>query len=126
MKKLGDQVRTYKMDGRTFIKTIVADDLSTVEHTTAPLVAMNLPALAIDFLDAFRGILKDKTTEDHKIKVYYRIFFITNNFHVETFTFPLITISIVLHNNLWDFILTINKRFLLTDAGGILLLFRNS
>ena len=59
VKRIGERIKTYNMDGREFITKVIADDLRTTKHTVAPLVVMNLPGLAIDFLDVFSGLLSE-------------------------------------------------------------------
>lgn len=47
------------MDGRDFIKQIVkADIVRHLEDDKLLMVIMNLPALAIEFLDSFVGLLR--------------------------------------------------------------------
>ena len=62
--KVKGDVHTYNMDGRAFIRDTVKRDLLERWRTTddddvdyAIHVVMNLPALAVEFLDAFRGLL---------------------------------------------------------------------
>lgn len=64
-------VRTFNLDGREFIKEIVrkdllkmAEDTSTNDKTKRTHVVMNLPSLAIDFLDVFPNFLKNVPLED--------------------------------------------------------------
>ena len=72
----------YNKDARDFIKTTVKDQLTKLwtekpEGITNVHITMNLPALAITFLDVFRGLfsdskqLKDAATKLHpKVHVY--------------------------------------------------------
>ncbi|KAI9283712.1 hypothetical protein BC943DRAFT_327543 [Umbelopsis sp. AD052] len=66
LNKIKDNLRGYNLDGREFIHKAIADlDLAmnggdkwkTFDH-----FVMNLPATAIEFLDAFRGAYKSKKT----------------------------------------------------------------
>ncbi|XP_071796194.1 tRNA (guanine(37)-N(1))-methyltransferase-like [Asterias amurensis] len=64
-------VQTFNLDGREFIKEIVRKDLlkmvedtSTNDKTKRTHVVMNLPSLAIDFLDVFPNLLKNVPLED--------------------------------------------------------------
>ncbi len=51
--KVGHFVNCYNMDGRDFIRTVLGPKLA--EDGGRVQVAMNLPAIATEFLDAFRG-----------------------------------------------------------------------
>lgn len=55
-----DAIKMYNMDGRAFIKQAI-HDLSVESNGTRFFqhFVMNLPATAIEFLDAFKGIYKD-------------------------------------------------------------------
>ncbi|CAL9686492.1 unnamed protein product [Knipowitschia caucasica] len=65
LNKVETRVRTFNMDGRAFIRGAVRDELpALLRHKAAVHVVMNLPALAIDFLDAFRGLLQDEPPPD--------------------------------------------------------------
>jgi tRNA (guanine37-N1)-methyltransferase len=64
--KVSDNVKTFMKDGRDFIKSDVKADLLErikAANTEKPdyeiHIAMNLPAMAVEFLDAFVGLLKD-------------------------------------------------------------------
>lgn len=56
LNKMTENIHTYNLDGREFIKKAVRD--LTQAHFDHFI--MNLPATAIEFLDAFRGIYKDQ------------------------------------------------------------------
>ncbi|KAL7323560.1 tRNA(m(1)G37)methyltransferase [Mucor circinelloides] len=60
--KINSGIFPYNMDGRAFIKQAVKDlqATSTDEWKTFDHFVMNLPATAIDFLDAFRGLYHDQ------------------------------------------------------------------
>lgn len=55
-------VSTFNLDGREFIKTIFKQHLANLwktDHKANVFVAMNLPALAVEFLDSFAGLFSD-------------------------------------------------------------------
>lgn len=56
LNKLEKKIKVFKMDGRRFIKAMFASDKA---HSITQVV-MNLPNDAAEFLDAFRGIYKDR------------------------------------------------------------------
>ncbi|KAK4513946.1 WD domain protein [Mucor velutinosus] len=60
--KITSGIFPYNMDGRAFIKQAVKDLQATSadEWKTFDHFVMNLPATAIDFLDAFRGLYHDQ------------------------------------------------------------------
>ncbi|KAM3580625.1 tRNA(m(1)G37)methyltransferase [Umbelopsis sp. WA50703] len=64
LNKVKDNVWPYNMDGRDFIKQAINDlDLAlntSVTWKTFDHFVMNLPATALDFLDAFRGVYRAK------------------------------------------------------------------
>ncbi|KAG1461890.1 hypothetical protein G6F55_003305 [Rhizopus delemar] len=59
--KILEGIRPYNLDGRAFIQQAVRDLQSTNEHQwkTFDHFVMNLPAIAIEFLDMFRGLYAD-------------------------------------------------------------------
>ena len=58
LNKVTERVETFNMDGRDFIRTELKKLLN--QTVTKPIhVTMNLPALAVEFLDAFIGLLSD-------------------------------------------------------------------
>ena len=60
------------MGGRQFIRTVMAETLENHIELRAPLiVVMNLPALALDFIAEFRGLLGDADT---RIDVVPRVY----------------------------------------------------
>ncbi|XP_070576776.1 LOW QUALITY PROTEIN: tRNA (guanine(37)-N(1))-methyltransferase-like [Ptychodera flava] len=67
--KMQDRVECFNLDGREFIRTKLKKDLlerhkiNTEIKDRAFHVIMNLPALAIDFLDAFPGLFNDISDE---------------------------------------------------------------
>ncbi|XP_058779914.1 tRNA (guanine(37)-N1)-methyltransferase 1 [Vicia villosa] len=56
LNKLEKKVKVFNMDGRRFIKAMFASD----KASSITQVVMNLPNEAAEFLDAFRGIYKDR------------------------------------------------------------------
>ncbi|CAG0902234.1 unnamed protein product [Cyprideis torosa] len=68
--KVSEFVTPYNMDGREFIRSVVLSQILLFQEpipdggsTIRKLhVTMNLPVLAIDFLDAFQDLLKDSWT----------------------------------------------------------------
>ncbi|XP_029128676.1 tRNA (guanine(37)-N1)-methyltransferase 1 [Cajanus cajan] len=56
LNKLERKIKVFNMDGRRFIKAMYASDVSQ----SITQVVMNLPSEAAEFLDAFRGIYKDR------------------------------------------------------------------
>lgn len=61
LNKVEKRVRTWNLDGRAFIQGPVKQELPALlkEKVNVHLV-MNLPALALEFLDAFRGLLQQE------------------------------------------------------------------
>ncbi|KAK7272488.1 hypothetical protein RJT34_29108 [Clitoria ternatea] len=56
LNKLERKIKVFNMDGRRFIKAMFVSD----KAQSITQVVMNLPGEAADFLDAFRGIYKDR------------------------------------------------------------------
>ncbi|XP_027342079.1 tRNA (guanine(37)-N1)-methyltransferase 1 isoform X2 [Abrus precatorius] len=56
LNKLERKIKVFNMDGRRFIKAMFASD----KAQSITQVVMNLPSEAAEFLDAFRGIYKDR------------------------------------------------------------------
>ena len=73
MKNFGSLAKTYNMDGAEFIRRVVADDLVSRSRDypqyPPPLITMNLPAMAIEFLSAFNGLLVSKAKEEDYLQV---------------------------------------------------------
>jgi len=59
LNKVADRVRTFNDDGRRFLRTQLRAFLLSAAPRRAVHVTMNLPALAVEFLDAFPGLLAD-------------------------------------------------------------------
>ena len=58
LNKVEKKVRTFNLDGRAFIQGPLKQELpALLKAKTNVHVVMNLPALALEFLDAFRGLL---------------------------------------------------------------------
>jgi tRNA (guanine37-N1)-methyltransferase len=76
--KVSEYVKAYNLDGREFICKIVQQDLAgRVEagQTNNPFhVVMNLPAIAVEFLDAFWNLLPGKEIGGLKIHVHVYCF----------------------------------------------------
>ncbi|XP_061751231.1 tRNA (guanine(37)-N1)-methyltransferase [Nerophis ophidion] len=63
--KVEGKVKTFNMDGREFIRGPLKKELPTLlKGKSAVHVVMNLPALALEFLDAFRGLLYQENEEN--------------------------------------------------------------
>ncbi|XP_015229732.1 PREDICTED: tRNA (guanine(37)-N1)-methyltransferase [Cyprinodon variegatus] len=58
LNKVQSKVQTFNLDGRDFIRGPLKQELpALLKGGSAVHVVMNLPALALEFLDAFRGLL---------------------------------------------------------------------
>lgn len=68
LNKVEKRVRTFNLDGRAFIQGPVRQELPALlkEKVNVHLV-MNLPALALEFLDAFRGLLQEEPQCDKNL-----------------------------------------------------------
>ena len=71
LNKVNDRVTVYELDGRVFITDVLKPSLEslwlgTSECYGAIHVIMNLPALAVEFLDAFRGLLHPSIKDSMK------------------------------------------------------------
>jgi tRNA (guanine37-N1)-methyltransferase len=75
LNKVESLVKVYNMDGRDFILNVIREDLINrmknfdgIEMNRKYHIVMNLPALAFQFLDAFKGLLDfDVESIEHKI-----------------------------------------------------------
>ncbi|XP_018545710.1 tRNA (guanine(37)-N1)-methyltransferase [Lates calcarifer] len=66
--KVDSKVRTFNLDGREFIQGPVKQELpALLKAKTNVHVVMNLPALALEFLDAFRGLLHEESPCDDNL-----------------------------------------------------------
>lgn len=73
LNKVKGAYETYNMDGREFIRTVVKEKLvhhwsreSPLEKNIAYHIIMNLPAMAVQFLDAFCGLFAEHHSEQQK------------------------------------------------------------
>ncbi|OBZ90883.1 tRNA (guanine(37)-N1)-methyltransferase [Choanephora cucurbitarum] len=72
LNKISNHIKTYNMDGRAFIAQAVQDlskDTSSM-HLFSHFI-MNLPATAIEFLDAFRGIYKGQSIPSESLPMIH-------------------------------------------------------
>ncbi|CAN1239278.1 tRNA (guanine(37)-N1)-methyltransferase 1 [Linum grandiflorum] len=60
LNKLGKKIKVFNMDGRRFINAMFTSEKA--ESITQ--VVMNLPKDAVEFLDAFRGVFRNKTLNE--------------------------------------------------------------
>lgn len=68
LNKVEKKVKTFNLDGRAFIQGPVKQELPALLKGKASVhVVMNLPALALDFLDAFRGLLYQEPSCDENL-----------------------------------------------------------
>ncbi|XP_038584405.1 tRNA (guanine(37)-N1)-methyltransferase isoform X2 [Micropterus salmoides] len=68
LNKVESKVRTFNLDGRAFIQGPVKQELPALLSGKASVhVVMNLPALALEFLDAFRGLLHHEPCCDENL-----------------------------------------------------------
>lgn len=77
LNKIKTNVQTFNLDGREFISKFIKEYIQTncMGKESVISVIMNLPALAIEFLNAFEGLLiqsnvSKNDVEDLKIEVY--------------------------------------------------------
>ncbi|KAF1803917.1 Met-10+ like-protein-domain-containing protein [Mucor lusitanicus] len=65
-------IKTYNMDGRAFIKQAVHDlSMETKDDRTFDHFIMNLPATAIEFLDAFKGIYNGRNISSDRLPMIH-------------------------------------------------------
>lgn len=63
--RLDGQMTVFNMDAREFVRQLAREQLLFSRSRTAPVhVIMNLPALALDFLDVFRGICQEASESE--------------------------------------------------------------
>ncbi|XP_044021910.1 tRNA (guanine(37)-N1)-methyltransferase [Siniperca chuatsi] len=68
LNKVESKVRTFNLDGRAFIQGPMKQELPALLKGKASVhVVMNLPALALEFLDAFRGLLHQEPPCDENL-----------------------------------------------------------
>ncbi|KAI8647388.1 Met-10+ like-protein-domain-containing protein, partial [Parasitella parasitica] len=72
LNKIKQNIKTYNLDGRAFIKKAVHDlSLETNNGHVFDHFIMNLPATAIEFLDAFKGIYKGRNLATDKLPMIH-------------------------------------------------------
>ncbi|XP_036398716.1 tRNA (guanine(37)-N1)-methyltransferase [Megalops cyprinoides] len=65
LNKVDGKVRAFNLDGRAFIRGPLREALPALLRGAAGVhVVMNLPAMALEFLDAFRGLLDPGLSQD--------------------------------------------------------------
>lgn len=68
LNKVEKKVRTFNLDGRAFIQGPLKQELPALLAAKANVhIVMNLPALALEFLDAFRGLLRQEPHCDENL-----------------------------------------------------------
>jgi len=77
-KKASDNIECYNMDARDFIRTVVKTKISEMwqedkENVKNFHIVMNLPALAITFIDVFQGLFKDSAHLRDSAKVLPKV-----------------------------------------------------
>ncbi|CAB4069631.1 TRM5 [Lepeophtheirus salmonis] len=60
LNKIKGNFKTFNLDGRDFLKRIVKKELHALDTQRKVHVVMNLPAIAIEFLDAFASLLSEE------------------------------------------------------------------
>ncbi|KAG1108652.1 hypothetical protein G6F42_015907 [Rhizopus arrhizus] len=72
LNKINQGIKTYNMDGRAFIKQAVQDlSIETNGDRTFDHFIMNLPATAIEFLDAFKGIYNGRNISSDRLPMIH-------------------------------------------------------
>ncbi|KAF3701201.1 tRNA (guanine(37)-N1)-methyltransferase [Channa argus] len=72
LNKVESRVRIFNLDGRAFIQGPVKQELPSLLKGKATVhVVMNLPALALEFLDAFRCLLKQEPLYDQNLPIVH-------------------------------------------------------
>lgn len=68
LNKVDKKVRTFNLDGRAFIQGPMKQELpALLKGKVGVHVVMNLPALALEFLDALRGLLNQEPSCDENL-----------------------------------------------------------
>ncbi|XP_003962722.2 tRNA (guanine(37)-N(1))-methyltransferase [Takifugu rubripes] len=71
LNKVENKVRTFNLDGRAFIQGPLKQELpALLKGKMRVHIVMNLPALALEFLDAFRGLLHESPSDGTLPTVY--------------------------------------------------------
>lgn len=72
LNKVENKVRTFNLDGRAFIQGPLKQELpALLKGKMMVHIVMNLPALALEFLDAFRGLLHHESPSDGTLPTVY-------------------------------------------------------
>ncbi|XP_008282135.1 tRNA (guanine(37)-N(1))-methyltransferase isoform X1 [Stegastes partitus] len=72
LNKVESKVRSFNLDGRAFIQGPLKQELPALLKGEASVhVVMNLPALALEFLDAFRGLLHQEPPCEENLPTVY-------------------------------------------------------
>ncbi|KAM4626038.1 tRNA (guanine(37)-N(1))-methyltransferase isoform 2-T2 [Polymixia lowei] len=72
LNKVERKVRSFNLDGRAFIRGPMRQELPALLKEKASVhVVMNLPALALEFLDAFRGLLDQELSCDTNLPIVH-------------------------------------------------------
>ncbi|XP_029316027.1 tRNA (guanine(37)-N(1))-methyltransferase [Cottoperca gobio] len=72
LNKVEKKVRTFNLDGRAFIQGPVKQELpALLKGKNNVHIVMNLPALALEFLDAFRGLLQQEPSCDENLPIVH-------------------------------------------------------
>lgn len=72
LNKVEGKVRTFNLDGRAFIQGPLKQELPALLKGEASVhVVMNLPALALEFLDTFRGLLQQEPPHDLNLPIVH-------------------------------------------------------
>lgn len=68
LNKVESKVKTFNLDGRAFIQGPLKQELpALLKGNVSVHIVMNLPALALEFLDAFRGLLHHQSSYDENL-----------------------------------------------------------
>jgi len=92
--KVADRMELHNVDGREFIQSVVRDviqkrllqdenDLGYIDQMCSLHIVMNLPAMAIEFLDTFEGLLSDaepgcKSEDIEKVPIWVHVYGFSN------------------------------------------------
>ncbi|KAL4656322.1 tRNA (guanine(37)-N1)-methyltransferase isoform X1 [Arapaima gigas] len=75
LNKVEHRLRVFNMDGRAFIRGPLREALPALMKATAGVhIVMNLPALAIEFLDAFRDLLGHESDQKQSISTLPQVY----------------------------------------------------
>ena len=118
LNKVEDRVNIYNMDGRDFIRNIIREDLlnriKTFDGTESLRkyhIAMNLPAIAVQFLDEFKGLLASVDSSiDYKIIPIIHCYCFVKNEPKDGSNVVKRMVEEVLEHNLTDILEIVNIR----------------